>query len=1282
MKTDIIKKLVELYTEGTHPNVATTVSQSLNQLSSGIYTEEERFIFELLQNAVDAFSGENTLSVKIAIKGNYLVFMHNGAPFSARDVEGLCDVGNGNKQKDINKIGYKGIGFKSVFMCSTCVTIKSGDYCFKFDKDYWEGYWDKHWISEYGEKDPERKYLMPWQILPIMTTPPIDEDVYFYNVVTYIKLNNLESFNKKINKLLSNSNFLLFLGINSIQVDFTINGKTITHLSKKSDGEVVKLFSSRTNHKERTDSCWIVHSNNNIPVPMSLAEKIATDINTPQKLKDAQTFDLSFAIAVDEENGNIKRIDDEDAVVYTYLPTSFKFGTTGLPFLVNANFITDAGRQQLRIDSEWNKLIFSMVPDEYLKWMSYISSEFDDYYIVLPQKSYGDNNPLEVVYNESMQKALEKNAFIPKLYDKNKKCLVSEAIIDRIGLSEIIPTSNIIKHINNKYSCCFNKENFTANKGVSIFRDYGVFIFEAKHLNDFFKDVNAYEGIEADVATRLTLFLFEFYFKIKKKEEQEEMYKTLRNTSFLLSENDTFLKPGEIYFPSNFKENNKLAESSYFLQEDLYNSIRGNYPVVEWLKLLGVQELSDESFIRDSICSSGFITIENSIEITKYLYELYKRGNLKPDIITHLRGIKFLTKEGTLKRSNELYFGSKYSPEIDIESVCDNDIFISEEYVTQNDFVQWRMFLTLLGINASFKLTKIRFEENLNNEYPLLNDAWKESKKISDFGYSFQPRWFLIEYYPLIEIKETSHDFAKVVWSYILSKPYTYEDLSCIRGHIGDFWNFNGYDNSREPKINTLTNKSIREIILRDEQLYPTTIGNLLKASDIYINSEINIDLGSKYLPVLDLKCSIESNWHNLLPFKTTINVNSLLDILTKISEATTIEQTDKDRICKIYNQIVCLGALYNDYDKESITEWASSNKILSTDNVFVSPNQLKHITLEGFGATDRVYIGNDNNNDKLVKLLEILGVKVITEDNISTKFDNCNESDEFRTIFSGKLPLLALLSAGTKADQSSYNNKLEFIKCQFNDTHFYHCDKISLTYGNNNDVIDKLSLGIQNAFYYTGDLRPSNVEPLLESLCNFFDIRKHERELFIIMIDTYDGVCANLKEKGYPIELLPKDQIFDSGTISVNLGGYNPSESQKEMNIITGFKGEIHIYELLKKQGYTPICLSISNKDDYDHIVNYNGKDYYCKVNYANYDIAVTNKRGENVYIEVKTTTRTKTSQENMPISYNELSMLESSEKAGDKYYIARVFDIESSSPDIYMFQGQLFCGDTILIE
>ena len=43
------------------------------QLSSGIYTEEERFIFELLQNAVDSNDEmtNDTLTIKIMIEGDY-----------------------------------------------------------------------------------------------------------------------------------------------------------------------------------------------------------------------------------------------------------------------------------------------------------------------------------------------------------------------------------------------------------------------------------------------------------------------------------------------------------------------------------------------------------------------------------------------------------------------------------------------------------------------------------------------------------------------------------------------------------------------------------------------------------------------------------------------------------------------------------------------------------------------------------------------------------------------------------------------------------------------------------------------------------------------------------------------------------------------------------------------------------------------------------------------------------------------------------------------------------
>ena len=63
-------------TQYTYASQARTQAQSLNLLSSGIYTEEERFIYELLQNAVDAFVDTPSieLDVKIEVKGNYLLF--------------------------------------------------------------------------------------------------------------------------------------------------------------------------------------------------------------------------------------------------------------------------------------------------------------------------------------------------------------------------------------------------------------------------------------------------------------------------------------------------------------------------------------------------------------------------------------------------------------------------------------------------------------------------------------------------------------------------------------------------------------------------------------------------------------------------------------------------------------------------------------------------------------------------------------------------------------------------------------------------------------------------------------------------------------------------------------------------------------------------------------------------------------------------------------------------------------------------------------------------------
>ena len=88
MVSDFISTLQKKRCNYNHPDQATSQANSLILLSSGIYTEEDRFVFELLQNAVDAHGdSSSTLNVRMLIEDDYFVFMHNGEAFAEREIE-------------------------------------------------------------------------------------------------------------------------------------------------------------------------------------------------------------------------------------------------------------------------------------------------------------------------------------------------------------------------------------------------------------------------------------------------------------------------------------------------------------------------------------------------------------------------------------------------------------------------------------------------------------------------------------------------------------------------------------------------------------------------------------------------------------------------------------------------------------------------------------------------------------------------------------------------------------------------------------------------------------------------------------------------------------------------------------------------------------------------------------------------------------------------------------------------------------------------------------------
>ena len=1261
MEHSFIRTLQKKRCDYNHPDQATSQANSLILLSSGIYTEEERFVFELLQNAVDAHNDVyGVLNIRMVIERDYFVFMHNGDAFTERDIEGLCDVGNGNKMKDVEKIGYKGIGFKSVFMRSSHVIVESGGYCFKFDKKHWDNYWDIHWDREkYGIKDADKKYSMPWQIIPIEAQVPIQIDTEGYNVVTYIQIGENTDLGNKVSNLLSNSQFLLFLKSKNIRMEFLLGSQTKSLIEKsETNGHVILS----TNGIE--ESRWLVHVNKYVDVPENLRPLIYADINTPDKLKEVKTFDLSFAIALDE-NGKLKPLSKEQSVIYTYLPTSYHFGSEGFPFLVNANFITDAGRQQLHKDSEWNKLIFSKIPYEFLSWIEKISSSYKNYWEVLPEKSYGRGNSLEVIYADEMANAIKKIAFIPSWQDANQKVLVSDAFMDRMGIADAISVDALVSHINRTYSKTFYSSNQISNiwKGSKILSSYGVFIFDKQKLKSLFDDEKAFENITAELNVKLINYLFEYYSQ--NKTEQEELISILQSTRFLLDENNSLCLPEELFFPSSYQEQNALAEDAKFLHKDICNAIHLNKQIEDWLSLVGVEHLSDVTFIKKVICKSGYVTKENALEVIRFLYSINRKINIFDEVGNYyLSELKFLSKKDSLLYARDLFLGSFYKPETDIERVCDEDIYINEDYCNDGNITEWKAFLKKMGVNDSISLGKVILNETKG--YTFLTDVKTQFEKKYNVSYSgnvynYYFKNFHVYYAPFLLTNNCSLSFQKLIWNSLLTNEYIPQD-DIINGQAG--W----YGESRTFK--QLDKDNFIKWAFKHIQLFPSTTGLLLHKDKLFLNTSDIKELGGKYLPIIDIDSEIHESWNDLLLFKNTINLDDCLTILKNISTDLINAEHNKERICKIYQKLIELDAL-SENNRTKIKKWASSNKILSKEKEFVSPSELSHITLDGFSYKNRVYIGNPSNKEKVIELLALMGVKIITSESIKTEFESKIESRELKEILKNRVPALALLASGENADEELYrSNKTKLVEL-IDHTYFYHCEKIKLTYGDSIDIMEKHSFGHKNEFYYIGNLRPSNVEPLSEPLCRYLGIRGKEKELFIMFFDTMDGI---LEDKGYNINLIEDEQIIESGNLQTTLD-YHPSIYAQERNMITGFKGEILVYEKLRSMGYQPECLSISTEDDCTHEVVVNGQTYFCRPNYEKYDITFTAHNGMQMYIEVKATTLGKQYQENMPISYRELTMIEECDESEDKsYVIVRVFGIDQPKQDMYIFKGHLF--------
>lgn len=306
----------------------------LDTLSKQLSARESTFVYELLQNANDYPVEGKMVDVEFHITDHYLLILHSGDKFNVRNISGICGINEKEKVANKKAIGYKGIGFKTVFLNNHYVYLRTGEYSFRFDQ------------GETPEKKRGGKIKRqdaPFQILPIWTdhnevSPEVNSIFDNADPMFQVKIAlrpdsqrilhiGHNSYENLFRDIFSDSNIILFIpNINSVRVFINEQEERVCY--RNSDEWIVNDYESEIT-----------------PRLQSLINETIEKGNSriPEKYKDFDCTKISFACK--HAGAMIKPV--EDATLYCYLPTKASWG---LPFLINTDMIPKGDRNDIETE--------------------------------------------------------------------------------------------------------------------------------------------------------------------------------------------------------------------------------------------------------------------------------------------------------------------------------------------------------------------------------------------------------------------------------------------------------------------------------------------------------------------------------------------------------------------------------------------------------------------------------------------------------------------------------------------------------------------------------------------------------------------------------------------------------------------------------------------------------------------------------------------------------------------------------------------------------------------
>lgn len=346
MKSEQIKAIREEYT-GLRDLPRRSLASSIKTLADDLYAKDTHFIFELIQNAEDnEYQTNKSPSLRFKIcqqeimgKTETILAVHNNeVGFHEKHVRAICQVGQSTKSKAQGYIGEKGIGFKSVFRITSSPYVFSKGYQFCLPE---------------RDEETELGYIVPkW-----VENGPISTSTNETTIILPLNKNkkDIQSVSIALREIAPET--ILFLQkLTSLEISIQLPDAEYEVVAEK---RVVRQ-SGASQLIELSYMQWSSEADEDI-VEISRYWLTEQEFHKPsyiqhEKRVGIETRIVSVAIPLNQQNHQGK--------LFAYLPV---WEQTGLPFLINADFLLVSSREGIREDEEWNHWLRDCVTETYTR---------------------------------------------------------------------------------------------------------------------------------------------------------------------------------------------------------------------------------------------------------------------------------------------------------------------------------------------------------------------------------------------------------------------------------------------------------------------------------------------------------------------------------------------------------------------------------------------------------------------------------------------------------------------------------------------------------------------------------------------------------------------------------------------------------------------------------------------------------------------------------------------------------------------------------------------------